>query len=370
MKADSTGVDAEGVGHQQRGTSFYNNAIKGSISTQGNVKLSAHNGDLILVGTQLGKQDAPVGDVELNAGGNIRLLASVSDSATREDKTGGSLVLGISSSSSADSTTTGGAVGFTAQKKRVNESTLFSQGAAIYSLGEVAISAKSDDNEAIYAQGLQLNTTWKLNMNAVNGGVLLESAQSQAPKDNIDFFISASVSGSKTLASNTGSSAEHEPTGGSFNISNDKDKQWIIKHQNSQITGEGVLLESKKDMQLKGARITSGMVQLDTGGDLKIQSVKEFEQIDKNNIKFNLSYMGSTDLVGDEMAEFGGSGNSTSTDKQGFTEASGIFGKNRVTINHKGKKTLFAAELVNEKRPVVWNTFNKYKYMLGPIDVN
>lgn len=370
LKADSTGVDAEGVGHQQRGTSFYNNAIKGSISTQENVKLSAHNGDLILVGTQLGKQDAPVGDVELNSGGKIRLLASVSDSATREDKTGGSLVLGISSSSSADSTTTGGAVGFTAQKKRVNESTLFSQGAAIYSSGEVAIRAKSDDNEAIYAQGLQLNTARMLNMNAVNGGVLLESAQSQAPKDNIDFFISASVSGSKTLASNTGSSAEHKLTGGSFNINNDKDKQWIIKHQNSQITGKSVLLESKKDMQLKGTRITGAMVQLDTGGDLKIQSVKEFEQIDKHNIKFNLSYMGSTDLVGDEMAEFGGSGNSTSTDKQGFTEASGIFGENGVTINHKGKKTLIAAELVNEKRPVEWNTFKKYVYMPGALGVN
>ncbi|MGP2469720.1 hemagglutinin repeat-containing protein [Yersinia sp. 2540 StPb PI] len=369
LKADSTGVDAEGAGHQQQGTSFYNNAIKGSINTRGNVNLSADNGDLILVGTQLGKQDAPVDDVELNAGGQIRLLASVSDSATREDKAGGSAVLGISRSSSADSTTTGGAFGFTALKKRVNESTLFSQGAAIYSNGEVAMRAKSDDNEAIYAQGLQLNT-WKLNMNAVNGGVLLESAQSQAPKDNIDFFISASASGSKTSASNTGSSAEHKLTGGSFNINNDKDKQWIIKHQNSQITGKSVVLESKKDMQLKGARITSDMVQLDAGGDLNIQSVKEFEQIDKNSLKFNLSYMGSTDLVGDEMVELGGSGSSTSTDKQGVTEASGIFGKDGVTINHKGKKTVIGAELVNENKPVEWNTFKEYVYLPGAIKTN
>lgn len=356
ITSSSTGVDAEGAGHKQQKTHFYNNAIKSNITTLANVKLSARDGDLILIGTQVGKGDAPVNNVELNAGGKVRLLASVSDSATREDKTGGSLVLGISKSGSADNSTTGGAVGFGAKKMRINESTLFSQGAAIYSRGEVAIRAKSDDNEAIYAQGLQVNATG-IDINAVYGGVLLESAQSQSSKDNIDFFISASVSGSKTSGSNADSHTEYKPTGGSFNINNDKDKQWVIKHENNRIIGRRVLLASAKDIQLKGARIEADKAQLDVGGNLKIQSVKELEEIDKNDVRFNLSYMGSTDLVGDEMIEFGGSVNSTNTNKQGITEISGIFGQKDVVINHKGKKILANAEVVNTSKPVDWNTF-------------
>ena len=356
IKSNSTGVDAEGVGHKQQETRFYNNAIKSNITTLANVKLSARDGDLILIGTQIGKEDAPVNNVELNAGGKVRLLASVSDSATREDKTGGSLVLGVGKSGSADNSTTGGAVGFGAKKMRINESTLFSQGAAISSRGKVAIRAKSDDIEAIYAQGLQVNAT-EIDINAVYGGVLLESAQSQSSKDNIDFFISASVSGSKTPGSNADGHTEYKTTGGSFNINNDKDKQWIIKHQNNRIIGERVSLTSKKDMQLKGARIEADKARLDVGGNLKIQSVKEFEEIDKNDFKFNLSYMGSTDLAGDEMVEFGGSINKMDTNKQGITETSGIFGQKDVVINLKGEKKLAYAEVVNASKPVDWNTF-------------
>lgn len=356
VKSGSTGVDAEGAGHKQLGTHFYNHAIKSNITTLANVKLSVQDGDLILIGTQVGKWDAPVNNVELKAGGKVHLLASVSDSATREDKAGGSLVLGISKSGSADNSTTGGALGFTAHEKRINESTLFSQGAAIYSGGHVAISAYSHNNEAIYAQGLQVNAR-QIDINAVGGGVLLESAQSQAPKDNIDFFISASASGSKTSGSNADSHTEYKPTGGSFNINNDKDKQWIIKHQNNRITGERVLLASAKDMQLKGARVEADKARLDVGGNLKLQSVQELEQIDKNDVRFNLSYMGSTDLVGDEMAEFGGSANSTRTNKQGISEVSGIFGQKDVVINHKGEKILANAKVVNASKPVDWNTF-------------
>ncbi|WP_174634911.1 hemagglutinin repeat-containing protein [Yersinia thracica] len=356
LKPGSQSLAVEGKGHTEQKNSFYNNAIKSSMTTLANVRLSAGNGDLILTGTKIGNEDKLVGNVKLSSGNNIKLLASVSDSATREDKAGGSLVLSVSKANSNDNSTTEGGIGFSAEKKRVKESTLFSEGTTIYSGGNVAISAKSDNKEAIYAQGLQIKAR-QVDITTANGGILLESAQSQAPKDNIDFFISASGSGSTTSGSNTDIPTENKLTGGSFNIKDDKSNQWVIKHQNSRINAEHGLLKSGKDMLLKGAKVVVDSLRADIGGNLHIQSVKEFELIDNKDFRFNLSYMGTTDLAGDEMAEFGGSGSNMNTNKQGITEMSGIYGQNNVVINHYGTKRLANAKVVNANKPVEWNKF-------------
>ncbi|MDR5017866.1 hemagglutinin repeat-containing protein [Yersinia rochesterensis] len=354
LKSGSQSLAVEGKGHTEQKNSFYNNAIKSSITTLANVRLAAGNGDLILAGTNIDNEDKSVGNVKLFSGNNIKLLASVSDSAIREDKASGSLVLSISKASSNDNSTTESGIGFTAEEKRVNESTLFSEGATIYSGGNVAISAKSNNKEAIYAQGLQVKAR-QVDITAANGGILLESAQSQAPKDNIDFFISASASGSTTSGLNTDTPTEHKLTGCSFNIKDDENNQWVIKHQNSRINAERTFLESGKDMLLKGEKVVVDSVRADIGGNLHIQSVKEFYLIDNKDFRFNLSYMGTTDFAGDEMAEFGGSG--SNTNKQGITEMSGFYGTKDVVINHNGTKTLAEAEVVNASKPVEWNIF-------------
>ncbi|AJI93845.1 hypothetical protein BD65_169 [Yersinia ruckeri] len=356
-KAGTNGGLIEGSGGTHRQHKNANNAMKTRITTQGKVKLASQKGDLTLKGVEIGNADVAVGNVELISGDKVNLLASVSDSATLENKQGGSVLLGMTKSSSGDKNTTGGAIGVTAEEKIINESTLFSQGSYINSRDNIIINAGSHDEKAIYTQGLEAIAPY-ISIAAENGGIFMESARSSSPKDNKNFYIGISANGEKTSGSNSSGSNGYDANGGSFNLITGNDNQTIIKHENTKITSKVFKLFSADDTEMKGVKVISDIIRADIGGNLKIQSVEEHEKINKSDVRFNLGYMGNVDSDKDARFEFGGSRDRDYTEQQGIKERSGLLGKYQSVINYRGNKTLFNADINNVSKPVEWNTFS------------
>ncbi|OJB82703.1 hypothetical protein A9Q62_09270 [Yersinia ruckeri] len=356
-KAGANGGLIEGGGGMHRQNKNANNAMKTRITTEGKVKLASGNGDLTLKGVEIGSVDAAVADVELISGGKVKLLASVSDSATQASKQGGSVLLGMTKSSSGDKNTTSGAIGVTAEENIINESTLFSQGSYINSRDNIIISAGSYDEKSIYTQGLEAIAPY-ISMTAENGGIFMESARSSSPKDNKNLYIGISENGEKTSGSNSNSINGYDVTGGSFNLISANENQTIIKHENTKLTANIFKLSSAGDTKMKGAKVIADIVRADIGGNLKIQSVEEHEKINKSDIRFNLGYMGNVDSDKDAKFEFGGAFDRSTTEQQGIKEKSGFSGKYKNVINYDGHRTLFDAEVINSRNPVEWNTFS------------
>ncbi|WP_080073344.1 hemagglutinin repeat-containing protein [Yersinia pestis] len=280
----------EGGGGYQQGRSQRTDAIVSKINTQGNVTLKA-GADLTTKGMQIGKQGTRASDVSLLAAGEVKLLAAVSgsadinDSALADFRLGGKRATGGASKE--------GFVGAGVQADKVNQSVSDRQGGHIYSKNTVSIKSDSDSNQAIHLEGLKIDAP-KVDLSAQQGGVFIESALSELPKDNWNFgfnldMVLKNTSPKKedgTIDKDKASESHYKGAGIKVMV----DKQDMFKHQNAHINTAYFSLNTKKDAVMKGARIESTRADVNVGRDLTIESLKSKEDSVKVDVELSLSH--------------------------------------------------------------------------------
>ncbi|MGI3086144.1 hemagglutinin repeat-containing protein [Yersinia pseudotuberculosis] len=280
----------EGGGGYQQGRSQRTDAIVSKINTQGNVTLKA-GADLTTKGMQIGNQGTRASDVSLLAAGEVKLLAAVSGSADINDgaladfRLGGKRATGGASKE--------GFVGAGVQVDKVNQSVSDRQGGHIYSKNTVSIKSDSDSNQAIHLEGLKIDAP-KVDLSAQQGGVFIESALSELPKENWNFgfnldMVLKNTSPKKedgTIDKDKASESHYKGAGIKVMV----DKQDMFKHQNAHINTAYFSLNTKKDAVMKGARIESTRADVNVGRDLTIESLKSQEDSVKVDVELSLSH--------------------------------------------------------------------------------
>ncbi|MGP2516194.1 hemagglutinin repeat-containing protein [Yersinia sp. 2545 StPb PI] len=278
-------------GGYQKSHGHESNAKVGQIKARHAVTLDASN--ITLIGTKIGNEKAKVGNVQMMAGQKLILGASRSDSANNGLKAGGNIRVGGKVAASETDSSKMGFIGGDGNADKVNESKVVRKGMNIYSAGVVSLQAHSDDNQAIYTQGLQVDAK-KMDINTNQGGILMESALTVLPKDNWNFDINADLvltgkfnKDSNGLVDKNSSSKSHY-TGAGIKVA--VDKQDVVEHQNTHIKTGTFTLKSHKDTRMLGADVSADIALVDVGGDLNIESRKDKQDITEVLVNFALSH--------------------------------------------------------------------------------
>ncbi|MBW5812873.1 hemagglutinin repeat-containing protein [Yersinia kristensenii] len=290
--AGSKDFRLEGGGGHQKNRSNSADVGVSKIKTRSEVNLKA-GANLTTKGMQIGSQAAPVNNVILLANGKAKLLAAVSDSADVNDAAFGDFRLGGKRADSSTSTSGSGFIGGRGKVDKVNQSISNQQGGIIFSNNTVSIQSGSDSNQAIHMQGLQINAT-EVDVKTLHGGVFMESALSELPKENWGFGADMDLVLSRTTGKNDndtvdGNNIDKKHYAGA-GVKVTVDIQDRVQHDNTRIKAQQFSLLTKKDAVMKGARVEAIKANLDIGGDLNIESVKSREDSIKVDVDIALSH--------------------------------------------------------------------------------
>ncbi|EPZ8122294.1 hemagglutinin repeat-containing protein [Yersinia enterocolitica] len=278
-------------GGYQKSNKNKSNAKVSQIKALHSVILQAAN--IILKGTKIGDEDARVGNVEMTARQKIILGASLSDSANNNLKADGNIRAGVKIGSSDTDTSKMGFVGGDGQADKIKESTIVREGINIHSNGLVLLQAGSHDNQAIYTQGLQLNSQ-AVEISANNGGVFMESSLNVLPKDNWDFAINADLVLTNKFGKDSdgkvdkNSSSKSHYTGAGIKAG--VNTQDIFEYTNTSISTDSFSLKSHKNTRMLGVDVHANHAVVHVGGDLHIESQKDKQNIVKVAVDFALSH--------------------------------------------------------------------------------
>ncbi|CAM4052554.1 putative hemolysin [Yersinia intermedia] len=278
-------------GGYQKNDDHESNAKVSQINARHDVIFDAAN--ITLIGTEIGNEKAKVGNVQMMAGQKLILGASLSDSANNGLKAGGNIRVGGKVSASVTDSSKMGFIGGDGNADKVNESRVVRKGMKIYSAGVLSLQAGSDDNQAIYTQGLQVDAK-KVDVSANKGGIFMESSLTILPKDNWNFDINADLvltskfnkDSDGLIDKSSGSKSHYTGAGIKVGI----DKQDIVEHQNTHIKTDTFTLKSHKDTRMVGADVSTDIALVDVGGDLHIESQKDKQDITKVLVNFALSH--------------------------------------------------------------------------------
>ena len=245
-----------------------------TLQGNGPVQLSS-GGDMTLQGTQVGSSTAKTGDISLNAGGKLNLQAATATHVSSTSNLGGGLTLGAGKTSSAESSGTTGSLSanFNIGKGAEND-----QGVSVgqlHSNGNVSLTSGAATADAIHLQGTQVVAD-SVNLEAQNGGILQESAQSTQAHNTWGVTLGAGGSGGKTTLADAG---EHDTPKTQHAINArakvDVDRLQGTTQQNSLIKADNVIINSAGDTHLAGARIEAQHVSGNVGGNLVVESRKD-----------------------------------------------------------------------------------------------
>lgn len=242
-----------------------------SIQGQGPVNLKSAT-DLTLQGTQIGNAARPAGDITLDAGGKLDLQAAVNTHNSQGSNLGGGFTAGGSKTSSEQSS--GKSVNLSANFNigRVSENDQSQQGAQLYSQGQVLLGSAAEGDSAIHLQGTRIDAA-KVVLDAAQGGVYQESAQSTQAHNNWGLTLGAGGSMGKTTLADAG---EHDSPkvdrGINARAKIDVDQRQSTTQHNSLIKADQVILNSAGNVHLAGANIDAQRLDGAIGGNLDIES--------------------------------------------------------------------------------------------------
>ena len=244
-------------------------AIQGS----GPIQLSS-GGDMILQGSKIGTASAKTGDISLNAGGKLHLQAATDTHVSNGSNLGGGLTLGAGKTSSAESSSTTGSLSANVNIGKVAENDQGVVVGQLHSNGKVSLASGAEAADALHLQGTQVNAA-SVGLDAQNGGILQESAQSTQAHGNWGVTLGAGGSVGKTTLADTG---EHETpkTQRGINARAKVDVDYLQSNtqHDSLIKAGSVVINSAGDTHLAGARIEAEQVSGKVGGDLVVESRK------------------------------------------------------------------------------------------------
>lgn len=246
-------------------------------------------GDLHLQGSQFGSAEQQVGDVRLSAGSKLDFHAAINSHQAEGSNLGGGLNLGVSKTKEAEARNSDASVGGQFAIGRVKENSLTKIGGTLHSWGQVVLTSMAAAAQALNLQGTRINAQ-NVALNASQGGILQESAQSKEHRNTWGLGLGLGSSGGKTLQ-NLGASKEtgQDNYGVYGRAKIDVDKLDSTTQHNSQIQAERVTLNSQGDTRLAGATIEADRVGGQISGNLSVESRKDSEQRLKLGIDLRLA---------------------------------------------------------------------------------
>ncbi|AZE50123.1 Putative hemolysin/cytolysin secreted via TPS pathway [Pseudomonas chlororaphis] len=318
-----------------------------TIQGKGPVELSSR-GDLILQGTTIGSKTAKTGDISLNAGGKLDLQAAIDTHSSQGSNLGGGLTGGASKTSSEQSSGKSANLSANFNIGRVSEQDRSQTGGQLHSNGQVTLASGSDSNTALHLQGTQVEGKNVL-LSADQGGIYQESAQSTQAHNNWSLTLGAGGNGGKTTRADAG---EHDSPktdrGIHARAKIDVEQLHSNTQHNSLIKADQVTLVSNGNTHLAGARIDANQVDGRVGGDLKVESRKDYLSSTTVNLDARLDAEKNQPGVVDKLTRQTG----PLKDKL-QAKAEGSFDKHREKLENavdKGTERLVAAKdtLVNK----------------------
>ncbi|MBC3256435.1 hemagglutinin repeat-containing protein [Pseudomonas paralactis] len=276
-----------------------------TLQGNGPIQLGS-GGDMTLQGTQIGSAAAKTGDISLNAGGKLDLQAATNRHVSSGSNLGGGLTLGAGKTSSAESSSKTGSLSANFNIGKVAENDQSAVVGQLHSNGKVSLASGSDTTDAIHLQGTQVSAA-SVSLDAQNGGILQESAQSTQAHGNWGVTLGAGANVGKTTLADAG---EHETPktqrGINGRVKVDVDHVQGTTQHNSVITAGNVTLNSGSDTHLAGARIDADKVYGTVGGDLVVVSRKDQVNSTQVNVDARLDVEKNQPGVVDKLAKASG----------------------------------------------------------------
>lgn len=247
-----------------------------SIQGKGPVQLSSA-GDQVLQGTTIGTVVNKATDISLNAGGKLDLQAATDTHSADGSNLGGGLNLGGGRSSTEKSSGLNGNLSANFNIGRVGENGQSLKGGSLNSQGPVLLSSGASAADAIHLQGTQVSAP-SVTLDAQQGGIYLESAQSTQVINNWGLTLGAGGNASKSTPSAT-NDQDVAKSGHGFDARAkiDVDNRTGTTQKNSHIQADSVVLNSAGNTRLAGARIDAKQVSGQVGGDLMVESRQDHE---------------------------------------------------------------------------------------------
>lgn len=237
----------------------------GSIVGANNVDVKAGN-DIYLQGTQIGSTDNKVGNVALNAGGDVTFDAQTSSEKQNGLDIRGGINATTGNVTNDKSNTKSRGAGASLEGSYVDENKAEQTGGAIQSNANVSISAQGTKGIELTGTKVASNST---TLTADNGSVLLQSAQNSEQRNNYGGNIGLNTN--RTTDQNKGGSVANSATGVKAGINVDvKDS---LTNDNAQIESQQVSVSSKGNVTLSGANIKADNVDVQSKeGGLVVES--------------------------------------------------------------------------------------------------
>lgn len=312
-----------------------------TLQGNGPIQLSS-GGDMTLQGTKVGSSTAKTGDISLNAGGKLNLQAATDTHVSSGSNLGGGLTVGAGKTSSAESSGTTGNLSANFNIGKVAENDQGVSTGQLHSNGKVSLNSGANAADAIHLQGTQVVAD-SVNLDAQNGGILQESAQSTQAHNSWGVTLGAGGSGGKTTLADAG---EHDTPKTQHGINArakvDVDHLQGTTQHDSLIKANKVVINSAGDTHLAGARIEAEQVSGNVGGGLVIESRKDQVSSTQVNVDAKLDVEKNQPGVVNKLAKASG----PLKDKV-QAKAEGAFDKHREKLENavdKGTEHLASAK--------------------------
>ena len=237
----------------------------GSITGANNVNVKAGN-DIYLQGTQIGSADSQVGNVALNAGGDVTFDAQTSSEKQNGLDIRGGINASLGNVSNDTTNTKSRGAGANLDVSYVDENKSEQTGGGIQSSGNVSINAQGTKGIELTGTKVEANST---TIAANNGSVLLQSAQTSEQRNNYSGNIGLNTS--RTTDQNKGGSVANSANG--VNAGFKADVKDSLTNDNAKIESQQVSVSSKGNVTLSGANIKADSVDVQSEqGGLVVES--------------------------------------------------------------------------------------------------
>ncbi|MGE8327666.1 hemagglutinin repeat-containing protein [Pseudomonas urmiensis] len=217
-------------------------------------------GDLLLEGTQIGSEAAKVGDINLHSGGNLQISSARNTHKAQSNRLDGGLEV-----SAKQGDTKGGGVGGHLGYGNVDEDDIEAVDSHLHSNGQLTLSSRANNERALHLQGVQASARL-IQLQAWNGGALIESSANQTKHNNLD--ITGGVGG---LNQQGKTATEGLWLRGKLDLDLRDNQTWNA----STFTARTIALDSKGDTRLQGTSLKADHIQGTIGGDLQVESRKD-----------------------------------------------------------------------------------------------
>ncbi|WP_213877261.1 hemagglutinin repeat-containing protein [Pseudomonas sp. dw_358] len=250
-----------GIGQYSQQTGDDSHARTVQFDGQGAMTAKAGQ-NLRMEGGRIGSKEAKVASIDFSADGRTGLLASVDTHSLSGRKIGGGLQPTVSHSSTGQ----GGGLGGSITMGKLDEGSRTLAGGDFHSTAATHLGAAARGNDALTIQGLHANAG-AIDLNARNGGVLIEAATTTETRDNLSAAGGLGMNASRNQDASTNTHA------GFARATLNLDRIASTTHSNTQLRADGILnVDSREDVRLSGANLAAERMTGTIGGDLIVES--------------------------------------------------------------------------------------------------